>query len=115
MDREQDHDLQVVRRAYAKQVLWAANVTDPLIEATFASVPREHYVGDGPWPIMRSPGVYMATAPFEAANVIYVNCGLSRIPLMWIDGTEEAMNFTSATCARRRLVSCVRLSAKRNL
>jgi len=26
MDRDQDDDLQIVRRAYAKQVLWAANV-----------------------------------------------------------------------------------------
>jgi len=74
MDREQDHDLQVVRRAYAKQVLWAANVTDPLIEAAFASVPREHYVGEGPWPIMRSPGVYMPS-PSDDPAYLYSDHG----------------------------------------
>ena len=46
-------DLAVIRRAYAKQVMAAAGVGDAKIEAAFAAVPREKFLGPGPWPILR--------------------------------------------------------------
>src|SRR5205807_1573426 len=51
MDR--DNELAIVRRAYAKQVLAAAGITNGRLEAAFAAVPREHFLGPGPWPILR--------------------------------------------------------------
>src|SRR6516165_9550491 len=44
-------ELVIVRRAYAKQMLAAFGVTDPRVEAAFAAVRREAYLGPGPWPI----------------------------------------------------------------
>jgi len=46
MDRQTE--LAIVRRAYAKQTLAAARITDPRIEAAFADVPREDFLGPAP-------------------------------------------------------------------
>ncbi|MEO9191630.1 MAG: methyltransferase [Acetobacteraceae bacterium] len=46
-------DLPSVRRAYARQIMAAAGVTDQRVENAFAAVPREHCLGRGPWPIYR--------------------------------------------------------------
>jgi hypothetical protein len=46
-------ELAIVRRAYAKQVLAEAQVSDSRIEAAFATVPREDFLGPGPWLIPR--------------------------------------------------------------
>src|SRR5260370_39041982 len=51
MDRESE--LAIVRRAYAKHVMAAAGVADRRVEAAFAAVRREHFLGPGPWPILR--------------------------------------------------------------
>jgi protein-L-isoaspartate(D-aspartate) O-methyltransferase len=51
MDRTTE--LAVIRRAYAKQVLAEVQVDDPQIEAAFAAVLREDFLGPGPWLIPR--------------------------------------------------------------
>jgi hypothetical protein len=57
MDRERE--LKIIRRAYAKQVTAAAGVGDPQVEAAFAAVAREDFLGTGPW---RWGGGYRAYA-----------------------------------------------------
>ncbi|WOH82266.1 hypothetical protein RX327_03480 [Bradyrhizobium sp. BEA-2-5] len=42
-------ELRIVRAAYAKQILAAANTIDPRLTEAFAAIPREHFVGPGPW------------------------------------------------------------------
>ena len=59
MDRERE--LKIIRRAYAKQVTAAAGVGDPQVEAAFAAVAREDFLGPGPWHIVRWGGGYRAT------------------------------------------------------
>jgi protein-L-isoaspartate(D-aspartate) O-methyltransferase len=59
MDR--DRELDIVRRAYAKQITAAAGVTDRRIEAAFAAVRREDFLGPGPWQIVRWGAGYRAT------------------------------------------------------
>ena len=54
-------ELAIVRRAYAKQVMAAAQLSDPRIEAAFAQVRREDFLGPGPWPIIRILGGYVMT------------------------------------------------------
>jgi protein-L-isoaspartate(D-aspartate) O-methyltransferase len=66
MDREQE--IGIIRRAYAKQVLAWSAVSDARVEAAFAAVPRERFVGPGPWPIMRY-GTYVHTPD---ADPVYV-------------------------------------------
>jgi protein-L-isoaspartate(D-aspartate) O-methyltransferase len=55
------NELAIVRRAYAKQIMAAAQVNDLRIEAALAEIRREDYLGPGPWPIIRILGGYVMT------------------------------------------------------
>src|SRR5580700_3275431 len=67
MDRETDLD--IVRRAYAKQVMAEAGAADRRIEAAFAAVRREDFLGRGPWQIVRWGRGYVTT---PSRNPIYL-------------------------------------------
>jgi protein-L-isoaspartate(D-aspartate) O-methyltransferase len=67
MDR--DAEIEIVRRAYAKQVTAVFSITDRRVEAAFAAVPRERFLGRGPWQIVRWDRGY---ARFPSANPVYV-------------------------------------------
>jgi protein-L-isoaspartate(D-aspartate) O-methyltransferase len=53
-------DLEVIRRAYARQVVFAGlgerAPSSPSLEEAFAAVRREDFLGPGPWPIFRWTG-----------------------------------------------------------
>ena len=59
MDREEE--LAIIRRAYAKQILAQVQVGDPRLEAAFATVRREDFLGPGPWVIPRWLNGWVAT------------------------------------------------------
>ena len=67
---EREHELAVVRRAYAKQLLASVGLNNPRLEAAFAAVERERYLGSGPWPILRHSG-YVET---PEADPVYLYC-----------------------------------------
>lgn len=70
---DSDAELAIVRRAYAKQIMAAAMVDDERVEAAFAAVRREAYLGPGPWPILRTrPDGYVPT-PSDDPVYLYVN------------------------------------------
>jgi protein-L-isoaspartate(D-aspartate) O-methyltransferase len=48
-ERDRDSELAVIRRAFAKQILAEAEIDDPNIEAAYASIRREDFLGPGPW------------------------------------------------------------------
>jgi len=50
----------VVRRTYAKLVVTLVKAGNPRLEAAFAAVSRERFLGPGPWQIMRN-GRYVLT------------------------------------------------------
>lgn len=50
-----------VRRAYARQLMLAARIEDQRLEQAFAKVPREAFLGPGPWAIIRPPDGYETT------------------------------------------------------
>src|SRR5215469_18979254 len=53
LDTTKQTELAIVRRAYAKHVLANVGVDDARVEAAFAAVRREHFLGPGPWPMPR--------------------------------------------------------------
>jgi protein-L-isoaspartate(D-aspartate) O-methyltransferase len=53
LDRMDQEELAIVRRAYAKQVMAAAEIADARVEAAFAAIRREDFLGPGPWPMLR--------------------------------------------------------------
>jgi protein-L-isoaspartate(D-aspartate) O-methyltransferase len=69
---DKETELAIVRRAYAKQILAHARVSDPHMEAAFAQVAREHFLGPGPWETLRGPMVYAAT-PSDDPIYVYTD------------------------------------------
>jgi protein-L-isoaspartate(D-aspartate) O-methyltransferase len=67
MDR--NTELLVIRKAYAMQVMAAAEVDDPRIENAYATVCREDFLGSGPWKIVRGMSRYVQT---PSANPVYL-------------------------------------------
>lgn len=58
---ERAQEIAIIRRAYAKQILAAAQVHNSHLEQAFAQVPREDFLGPGPWVIPRWAGGYLPT------------------------------------------------------
>jgi hypothetical protein len=67
MDRETE--LQIIRSAYATRVMFAAGIRDRRVETAFAAVPRERFLGRGPWPILRWNRGYV---PTPSRNPVYI-------------------------------------------
>lgn len=55
-------DLAILREFYAEELRAVSNVRSPVLVKAFASVPREHFLGPGPWQIL---------APSEPGRVAY--------------------------------------------
>src|SRR5437763_13969305 len=64
---ERETELDIIRRAYARQVMAAAGVADRRVERAFSTVHREGYLGRGPWPILRWGRGYMASPSRDLA------------------------------------------------
>lgn len=62
-------ELAIIRRAFARQITAAVGVTDPRVIDAFAAVPREAYLGPGPWQILRWGGTYQ---PTPSADPVYL-------------------------------------------
>lgn len=88
--------LATVRHAYAKQMLALAGVTDdPALEAAFASVPRERFLGPPPWRMVRprvgyvlldepDPVLAYADVLFALAHERGVNNGSPSLHAAWL-------------------------------
>ena len=63
------NELKIVRRAYAKQITAAVRIVDERVETAFAEVPREDFLGPGPWPIFRMRKAYV---PTPTADPVYL-------------------------------------------
>jgi protein-L-isoaspartate(D-aspartate) O-methyltransferase len=60
-------ELEVLRRAYARQVTFFGGVANAALEEAFAALRREDYLGAGPWKILRWPGGYLTTPDADPA------------------------------------------------
>ena len=71
MDREAE--LGLVRRAYAREILATARVTDPRVETAFAEVRREDFLGPGPWSVLGWQGQWQGDyIPTPSADPAYL-------------------------------------------
>lgn len=86
-----ERDLAVIRRAYAKQVLAAANVTDPRLEAAFAAVRREDFLGPGPWPILRWLREYVPTPDDDPVH-LYTNDLIGIVPAKRLNNGQPSLH-----------------------
>jgi len=47
------NELTIIRRAFAKQIMAVFSAADRQVERAFAAVPREDFLGPGPWQVVR--------------------------------------------------------------
>ena len=85
--------IEEVRQAYAEAVCDAAKVASPLLRAAFATVPREQFLGPGPWFVRGpQPGAAGMTEDADPARV-YQNASIA------IDRERELFNGQPALVA----------------
>ena len=71
-------ELAVVRRAFAKQIMFAAGVEAPVLEAAYAAIRREDFLGEGPWPVLQGTGY--RTTPSADPVYLYSDVLIGLIP-----------------------------------
>jgi protein-L-isoaspartate(D-aspartate) O-methyltransferase len=70
-------ELDAVRRAFARQMGMMAGVVEPRLEAAFAAVEREKFLGVGPWLVLSMlRGTFMRTPDADPVHV-YVDSAVS--------------------------------------
>lgn len=84
-----DAELGIIRAAYAKNI--AAGVNDRHVEAAFARVPREDFLGPGPWPIFRGVGRYVPTPDADPAH-LYTDDLVGIVPERGINNGQPSLH-----------------------
>jgi protein-L-isoaspartate(D-aspartate) O-methyltransferase len=87
-------ELDIVRRAYAKQVMAAAGIDDQRVEAAYAAVRREDFLGPGPWPVLRSrtPAPRYVTTPSADPVYLHVNGVIGILPERNLNNGEPSLH-----------------------
>src|SRR5262244_2583970 len=90
-DRMEQGELAIVRRAYAKHVLATAGVDDARVEAGFAAVRREHFLGPGPWLMPRWSRPYVPT-PSGDPVYLYQDTLVGIVPERRLNNGEPSLH-----------------------
>jgi protein-L-isoaspartate(D-aspartate) O-methyltransferase len=100
LDRIEQEELAIVRRAYAKHVLANADVDDARVEAAFAEVRREHFLGPGPWPMPRWSRRYVPT-PSDDPVYLYQDALVGIIPERSLNNGQPSLHALLIAAAAR--------------
>lgn len=76
---DKETEIAIVRRAYAMNLLAQLGVSEPRLLAAYAAVPREHYLGPGPWSAFQLFNSYAST-PSDDPVYIYWDRLIGLIP-----------------------------------
>lgn len=88
MDKDQLAD---VRRRFAEKIAKQQEVSDPRLIEAFASVPREHFLGPGPWHVLNNTSDYVVTESDDPA-LVYVNAPIALDPVRRINNGEPGLH-----------------------
>lgn len=95
-----EDDLKVVRRAYAKQIMAADQVvTDDRIENAYGQVPRERFLGSGPWAIYRFWRNGYTVTPSADPVYLYTNDVVGIAPERQINNGQPSLHAHLLACA----------------
>src|SRR3954471_9794553 len=84
-------ELRIIRAAYAKQVLAAASVDDARLAQAFATVPREDFVGPGPWLVIRWLRDYVLT-PDDDPVYLYTDDLVALVPERRLNNGQPSLH-----------------------
>lgn len=85
-------ELRIIRAAYAKQILAAANVVDPRVAAAFAAIPREDFVGPAPWMMLRGFGQDYMPTPDADPVYLYTNDLVALLPERRLNNGQPSLH-----------------------
>jgi protein-L-isoaspartate(D-aspartate) O-methyltransferase len=83
--------LNIVRRAFAQQLLFLARVNEPRLEMAFASVRREDFLGAGPWSMVWWGAEYRAT-PSADPVYLYMDVVFTMVPARRINNGQPSFH-----------------------
>jgi protein-L-isoaspartate(D-aspartate) O-methyltransferase len=89
MDRQ--GELGIIRAAYARQILAAAEVADARLEAALRETRREDFLGPGPWPILRWFRNYVLT-PDADPVYLYTNDLVGILPERHLNNGQPSLH-----------------------
>ena len=84
-------DLNIVRRAYAKQIMAVFGVIDRRVETAFAAIKREDFLGRGPWQIVRWGRGYVPT-PSRDPVYLYDDVVVGILPERNLNNGQPALH-----------------------
>ncbi|MGH7123765.1 MAG: hypothetical protein ACREFI_05290, partial [Stellaceae bacterium] len=84
-------ELDIIRRAFAKQVMAAAGADHAGVEAGFATVLREAFLGPGPWRVLRWGRGYVAT-PSEDPLYLLTDDVVAILPDRHINNGQPSLH-----------------------
>lgn len=88
----QQHDLGIIRAAYAKQVLAAARVENSRVEAAFSEIRREDFLGPGPWQVVRWPLEQYVPTPSRDPVYLYTDDVVGIVPERHINNGQPSLH-----------------------
>lgn len=82
--------LDAIRARFAAEIAREAKVDDPRLIDAFAAVPRERFLGPGPWHILQEQGY--ARTPGDDPALVYVNSCVALDPVRNINNGEPGLH-----------------------
>src|SRR6516225_394862 len=101
LDRMEEGELAIVRRAYAKHVLANTDVDDAHVEAAFAAVRREAFLGPGPWLMPRWSRRYVLT-PSDDPVYLYQDALVGIVPERDLNNGQPSLHAMLIAAAASR-------------
>jgi protein-L-isoaspartate(D-aspartate) O-methyltransferase len=86
-----EDSLAKVRRRFAEKIAKQQKVSDPRLIEAFATVPRERYLGPGPWHVLDNTPDYVVTESDDPA-LVYVNAPIALDPARRINNGEPSLH-----------------------
>ena len=80
-----------IRQRFAEKIAKRYRVDDPRLVDAFAAVPREQFLGPGPWQVVKSVPHYVATAS-DDPSAVYVNAPIAIDPNRNINNGEPGLH-----------------------
>ena len=99
-------ELRIIRAAYAKQILAAANVSDARVTAAFAAIPREDFVGPGPWLILRWLSRDYVPTPDADPVYLYTNDLVALLPERRLNNGQPRAALNTVSSRHKNLGQC---------
>ncbi len=86
-------ELSAVRRLFSKQLALMTGVLEPRVEAAFATIEREKFLGTGPWRVLSMMGGTFMTTPDASPVNVYVDTAVSILKTKALNNGQPSLYY----------------------